>query len=117
MKKNKSGFATFDCIVALFIIINIVFVITVTLHNSFNLLEKNESNLKMLLIAKDEIEDNRTNIKNSNNVEVFDRSKNIDDYLIKTTLRNTSYYKCYNLKVKIISDNNEMELNTYVTQR
>ncbi|MGL4914222.1 MAG: hypothetical protein ACRC3Y_17515 [Romboutsia sp.] len=117
MKNNKSGFATFDCIVTLFIIVNIVFVITVTLHNSFNLLNKNEKKLKMLTIAKEEIEDNRQFIKNSDSEQSYNNSKNIENYVIKTSVTNTSFYKCYNLKVKVISENNEMELNTYVTQK
>ena len=106
-----------ECVISLFILSLIVFIITSSLHNSSNLLNKNKDSLKMLSIAKEVIEDERIKIKNSEDEDTYNKTERIDKYIVITSVSNTSYYKCYNLDVKISYDNNSMELNTYVTKK
>lgn len=117
IKIKKYGFISLECVISLFILSLIVFLITSSLHNSSNLLNKNKDSLKMLSIAKEVIEDERIKIKNSENGDTYTKTERIDKYVVITSVGNTSYYKCYNLDVKISYDNNSMELNTYVTKK
>ena len=115
--RRKAGFATLECVISLFILTLIIFTITYSIHNSFNLLNKNQSNLEMLNIAREVIEDEKIKVKNSVSMEVYDLNQNINGYDVSTSVRNTDFYKCYNINIKISSQNNSMELNTYVTKK
>lgn len=100
-----------------FILSIIVFIITSSLHSSSYLLNKNKDNIEMLSIAKESIEDEKLKIKNDNVIQSYTNIEKINKYTIYTTVLNSSYYKCYNLNVKVVNKNNSMELNTYVTKK
>lgn len=117
MRIRRKGFATLECVISLFIVSMIVFIITSTLHNNITLLKKNYNNRQMLYLAKEVIEDERNKIKNSINFEKYNMDQTINNFKVKTLVTPTSYYNCYALKVKISNDNREMELNTYVTKK
>ncbi|MEG0856056.1 MAG: hypothetical protein RSG52_06215 [Terrisporobacter sp.] len=117
MKRKRNGFTSIECVVSLFILTTIIFVVTTSLHNSFNLLNKNRDNLQMLSIAKEEIEDERINIKNTSSTQSYNKSKRIENYIIETSVNSASYYKCYVLNLRISSMLNNMEFSTYVTKK
>lgn len=106
-----------ECVISLFILSLIVFVVTSALHNSINLLNKNEESLKMLSIVKEVIEDERIKIKNSKEIGTYNNTEMIDKYTVITRVNNSNYYKCYSLNVQILNNNNSMELSTYVTKK
>ena len=81
------------------------------------LLKKNYNNRQMLYIAKEIIEDERNNIKNSDNGEGFKKDNTIENFTVRTLATSISKYNCYNLKVKVWDENKEVELNTYVTKK
>lgn len=117
MRIRRKGFATLECVISLFIVSMIVFIITSTLHNNITLLKKNYNNRQMLYLAKEVIEDERNKIKSGTNFEKYNMDQAINNFKVKTLVTPTSYYNCYNLKVKVSNDNREMELNTYVTKK
>lgn len=117
MRIKRNGFTTLECVISLFIVSMIVFIITSTLHNNIILLKKNNCNRQMLYTAKEIIEDERNKIKNSINTEGYNTQKTINNFKVKTLVTPISYYNCYDLKVKISDENREMELNTYVTKK
>lgn len=114
---KRDGFTTLECVISLFIVSMIVFIITSTLHNNIILLKKNNYNRQMLDIAKELIEDERNKIKNSTDREGYNIDQTINNFKVKTLVSPISYYNCYNLNVKIFDENREMELNTYVTKK
>ncbi len=117
MRIKRSGFATLECVISLFIVSMTVFIITSTLHNNIILLKKNNYDRQMLYIAKEMIEDERSKIKNSVNTKGFNMEQSINSFKVKTLVTPINYYNCYNLKVKVSNNNREMELNTYVTKK
>ena len=117
MTIKRYGFITLECVISLFIVSMIVFIITLTLNNNIILLKKNKFNRQMLYIAKEVIEDERNKIKNSISTEGYNKNKIINNFKVKTIVTPVNYYNCYNLKVKILYENREMELNTYVTKK
>lgn len=117
MRIKRNGFTSLECVISLFIVSTIVFVITSTMHNNINLLNKNKYSRQMLYTAKEIIEDERDKIKSSDNTQGYNLNKNINNINIKTSVKPISYYNCYELKVKISDNNREMELSTYVTKK
>ena len=91
---KEKGFTTLECVISLFIISMIVFVMTKTLHNNNNLLIKNHHKRDMLYIAKEIIEDERIDI---------------ETYILDTQL----------LLGKVLEKENksEIELDTYVFKK
>ena len=116
---KEKGFTTLECVISLFIISMIVFVMTKTLNNNNNLLIKNHHKRDMLYIAKEIIEDERNNIKNNNINEGYSKENTINDFTVRTLATPTSHYKCYNLNVKVLEKENksEIELDTYVFKK
>lgn len=117
MRIKRNGFTTLECVISLFIVSMIVFIITSTLHNNIILLKKNNHNRQMLYIAKEKIEDERNKIKKSTNIDRYDEEQTINNFKVKTLVTPISYYNCYDLRVKVSDNNREMELNTYVTKK
>lgn len=117
MRIKRSGFTTLECVISLFIISMIVFIITSTLHNNIILLKKNNHDRQMLYMAKEIIEDERNKIKNSINTLGYNTNQTINNFNVKTLVTPTPYYNCYDLKVEISHDNKEIQLNTYVTKK
>ena len=116
---KEKGFTTLECVISLFIISIIVFVMTKTLNNNNNLLIKNHHKRDMLYIAKEIIEDERNNIKNNNINEGYSKENTTNDFTFRTLATPTSHYKCYNLNVKVSEKENksEIELDTYVFKK
>ena len=81
------------------------------------LLRKNNCSRNMLYIAKETIEDERNNIKSSDISNSYTREDRIEDFTVKTLVKPTDKYKCFNLNVKVSNSNKEIELNTYVTKK
>lgn len=122
MRIKRKGFTTLECVISLFIVSMIVFIITSTLHNNIILLKKNNHNRQMLYIAKEKIEDERNKIKKSTNKDGYNKDgynkeQMVNNFKVKTLVTQISYYNCYDLRVKVSDDNREMELNTYVTKK
>ena len=117
MRIKRKGFTSLECVISLFIVSMIVFVITSTLHNNIILLKKNNYNRQILYTAKEIMEDERYKIKNSNKIEKYSIDQTINNFKVKTLVTPVSYYNCYELKVKVSDNNREMELNTYVTKK
>lgn len=114
---KENGFTSLECIISLFIISAIVFVMTTTLHNNSTLLRENYDKRHMLYIAKEIIEDERNNIKNNSINKGYTKEDTINNFTIRTLVTPTNYYKCYNLNVKVLQKEKEIELNTYVTKK
>ena len=117
MRIKRNGFTSLECVISLFIVSTIVFVITSTMHNNINLLNKNKYSRQMLYKAKEIIEDERYKIKNSDNTKGYNLDKDISSLKVKISVKPITYYNCYELKVKVLDNNKEMELNTYVTKK
>lgn len=114
---KRNGFTTLECVISLFILSMIVFIITSTLHNNIILLNKNNHNRQMLYIAKEIIEDERNKIKNSTNSEGYNKQVVIDSFKVKTLVTPISHYNCYDLKVEVEDNNKKIQLDTYVTKK
>ncbi|WP_419726837.1 hypothetical protein [Terrisporobacter petrolearius] len=117
MRIKRKGFTTLECVISLFIVSMIVFIITSTLHNNIVLLKKNNHNRQMLYIAKEQIEDERNKIKKSRSKDGYDKVQMVNNFKVKTLVTPISYYNCYDLRIKVSDNNREMELNTYVTKK
>lgn len=113
---KRSGFTTLECVISLFIVSMIVFLITSTLHNNMILLRKNHDNRRMLYIAREIIEDKRNHIKNSNDIEAYNNENIINNLKVRTLITPISN-NCCSLKVNVSNNNNEVELNTHVTKK
>lgn len=114
---KRNGFTTLECVISLFIVSIIVFIITTTLHNNVILLRKNNYSRQMLYVAKEIIEEERNKIKNSDPRDLYNTQETVNNFKVNTLVTPTSYYNCYNLKVKVSNENKEMELSTYVTKK
>lgn len=114
---NKNGFTTLECVISLFIVSTIAFLITYTLHNNLQLIKESYNKKKMIYIAKEVIEDERNYIKHNDTNESYVKENVIDNFTVKTLVNPTEKYKCYKLDVKVLNNNKEIELNTYVTKK
>lgn len=125
MKKYKSifahnGFVCIECIVSLSIICIMTYLISTTLNNSCNLINKNQKNIEMLNIAKNCLEEEKYNIQNSNEetIEKIQNRENIDNYNLETKLEKEGRYSdCYRVNVVVKNNNEKVELSGYVTKK
>ena len=113
---KNSGFAVLECVVSMFIISIMTFIITFSMHNNIILLKKNRDNFEMIHLIRQIIEDTRDKIKNSSNIKPYSKEEEFKNFKISTKVNSTEYYNCYKLNVNIRNENNNLELNTYVTK-
>lgn len=111
---KKKGFTSIECVISLFIVSMIIYIITFSMHNGFHLLNKTYKNKEILSLLEEEIEYERNKIKNSSSVTSYNKKKYLGDYVVETVVKNTRFLDCYSLDLKVISDLNTMELKTYV---
>ena len=63
---KKRGFITLECIISMFILSIIVYMITFSINNSFNLLNKNKEYSTMLNLAQNYMNETKNDIKYKN---------------------------------------------------
>lgn len=116
----QNGFISIECIVSLSIICVISYLISTTLNNSYNLINKNGKNIEMLSIAKKYLEDEKYNVQNDNEQiedSVYDKVS-LDGYTIETKLdKDKDHYECYRVSVSVEDNKKKVELSSYVTKK
>ena len=63
---KKRGFITLECIISMFVLSIIVYMITFSINNSFNLLNKNKEYSTMLNLAQNYMNETKNDIKYKN---------------------------------------------------
>ena len=63
---KKRGFITLECIISMFILSIIVYMITFSINNSFDLLNKNKEYSTMLNLAQNYMNETKNDIKYKN---------------------------------------------------
>ena len=64
---KRKGFITLECIISMFILSIIVYMITFSINNSFNLLNENQEYSTMLNLAQNYMNETKNDIKYKNN--------------------------------------------------
>lgn len=96
-----------------------VCIIDVSLQNSYRFTVRNIDNIEMVNIAEAYINETKEMIRSSENDDYdFHEEKQVNKYKIESEiLKNEEYKQCYELKVRVIHENKNIEVNTYVTKQ
>ena len=107
---KKRGFITLECIISMFILSIIVYMITFSINNSFNLLNKNKEYSTMLNLAQNYMNETKNDIKYKNdkiNTETIYLNKFQINKIIK---KKENYYNCYKLRLEVKSQDRSVNL-------
>lgn len=96
-----------------------VYIVGITLQSSNKFTTYNKTNIEMLNIAENYINDTRNLIKYSYNGNFnFYEEKQIGKYKITSkVIENEDYYNCYKINVIVSFNNKDVEVSTYVTKQ
>ena len=104
---KKRGFITLECIISMFVLSIIVYMITFSINNSFNLLNKNKEYSTMLNLAQNYMNETKNDIKYKN-----DKINTETIYLNKFQI-----YNCYKVRLEVKSQDRSVNLESYVTKK
>lgn len=114
---KKSGFIALECIVSMFILSIILYVITFSINNSVNLLNKNKEYLDMLTTLQNYMNEIKHDIKYSKE-EINNDIFTINNFEIKKTIiKKDEYYNCYKIILQANSCERSVKLESYVTKK
>ena len=115
---KRSGFTTLECIISMSILSIIIYMMTFSISNSFNLLDKNQEYLNMLNLAQNYLNEAKYDVKYNQKYDVDDQVFNVDDFQInKKVIREENYYNCYQIVFEVKSSNRSVKLQSYVTKK
>ncbi|MEI3234944.1 MAG: hypothetical protein V8S33_11260 [Intestinibacter bartlettii] len=114
---KKRGFITLECIISMFILSIIVYMITFSINNSFNLLNKNKEYSTMLNLAQNYMNETKNDIKYKND-KINTETIYLNKFQInKIITKKENYYNCYKLRLEVKSQDRSVNLESYVTKK
>ncbi|MFQ8629868.1 MAG: hypothetical protein ACLSAJ_01045 [Intestinibacter bartlettii] len=114
---KKRGFITLECIISMFVLSIIVYMITFSINNSFNLLNKNKEYSTMLNLAQNYMNETKNDIKYKND-KINTETIYLNKFQInKIITKKENYYNCYKLRLEVKSQDRSVNLESYVTKK
>ncbi|GAA6382996.1 hypothetical protein [Intestinibacter bartlettii] len=114
---KKRGFITLECIISMFILSIIVYMITFSINNSFNLLNKNKEYSTMLNLAQNYMNETKNDIKYKND-KINTETIYLNKFQInKIITKKENYYNCYKVRLEVKSQDRSVNLESYVTKK
>ena len=114
---KKRGFITLECIISMFILSIIVYMITFSINNSFNLLNKNKEYSTMLNLAQNYMNETKNDIKYKND-KINTETIYLNKFQInKIITKKENYYNCYKVILEVKSQDRSVNLESYVTKK
>lgn len=114
---KRRGFITLECIISMFILSIIVYMITFSINNSFNLLNENQEYSTMLNLAQNYMNETKNDIKYKNN-KINTETIYLNKFQInKIITKKENYYNCYKIILEVKSPNRSVKLESYVTKK
>ncbi|MFQ7445942.1 type IV pilus modification PilV family protein [Intestinibacter bartlettii] len=114
---KKRGFITLECIISMFILSIIVYMITFSINNSFDLLNKNKEYSTMLNLAQNYMNETKNDIKYKN-AKINTETIYLNKFQInKIITKKENYYNCYKLRLEVKSQDRSVNLESYVTKK
>lgn len=114
---KKRGFITLECIISMFILSIIVYMITFSINNSFNLLNKNKEYSTMLNLAQNYMNETKNDIKYKN-AKINTETIYLNKFQInKIITKKENYYNCYKVRLEVKSQDRSVNLESYVTKK
>lgn len=118
MNIDKRGFIAIECIISLAIISLAVYIISLALYDSYNIVNNNAIKLEMLNIAKSNLENLKYEIKYNEGNRDSNVIENKDKYdIIKIVEKEEKYYQCYKINIKVKNERESVNLTTYVLKQ
>lgn len=114
---KKRGFITLECIISMFILSIIVYMITFSINNIFDLLNKNKEYSTMLNLAQNYMNETKNDIKYKN-AKINTETIYLNKFQInKIITKKENYYNCYKLRLEVKSQDRSVNLESYVTKK
>lgn len=114
---KKRGFITLECIISMFILSIIVYMITFSINNSFDLLNKNKEYSTMLNLAQNYMNETKNDIKYKN-AKINTETIYLNKFQInKIITKKENYYNCYKVRLEVKSQDRSVNLESYVTKK
>ncbi|CDA11394.1 hypothetical protein [Intestinibacter bartlettii] len=114
---KKRGFITLECIISMFILSIIVYMITFSINNSFDLLNKNKEYSTMLNLAQNYMNETKNDIKYKND-KINTETIYLNKFQInKIITKKENYYNCYKVRLEVKSQDRSVNLESYVTKK
>ena len=114
---KKRGFITLECIISMFVLSIIVYMITFSINNSFNLLNKNKEYSTMLNLAQNYMNETKNDIKYKND-KINTETIYLNKFQInKIITKKENYYNCYKVRLEVKSQDRSVNLESYVTTK
>ena len=114
---KKRGFITLECIISMFVLSIIVYMITFSINNSFNLLNKNKEFSTMLNLAQNYMNETKNDIKYKND-KINTETIYLNKFQInKIITKKENYYNCYKVRLEVKSQDRSVNLESYVTKK
>ena len=114
---KKRGFITLECIISMFILSIIVYMITFSINNSFDLLNKNKEYSTMLNLAQNYMNETKNDIKYKND-KINTETIYLNKFQInKKKKKKENYYNCYKVRLEVKSQDRSVNLESYVTKK
>ena len=114
---KKRGFITLECIISMFVLSIIVYMITFSINNSFDLLNKNMEYSTMLNLAQNYMNETKNDIKYKND-KINTETIYLNKFQInKIITKKENYYNCYKVRIEVKSQDRSVNLESYVTKK
>ena len=114
---KKRGFITLECIISMFVLSIIVYMITFSINNSINLLNKNKEYSTMLNLAQNYMNETKNDIKYKND-KINTETIYLNKFQInKIITKKENYYNCYKVRLEVKSQDRSVNLESYVTKK
>lgn len=114
---KKRGFITLECIISMFILSIIVYMITFSINNIFDLLNKNKEYSTMLNLAQNYMNETKNDIKYKND-KINTETIYLNKFQInKIITKKENYYNCYKVRLEVKSQDRSVNLESYVTKK
>lgn len=114
---KKRGFITLECIISMFVLSIIVYMITFSINNSFNLLNKNKEYSTMLNLVQNYMNETKNDIKYKND-KINTETIYLNKFQInKIITKKENYYNCYKVRLEVKSQDRSVNLESYVTKK
>ena len=101
----------------MFILSIIVYMITFSINNSFNLLNKNKEYSTMLNLAQNYLNEIKYDIKYNEEINIGSQTLNVDNFKINKLIKKNSHYNCYEIVVEVKSIDRSVNIKSYVTKK
>ncbi|MBU5337542.1 type IV pilus modification PilV family protein [Intestinibacter bartlettii] len=115
---KRNGFTTLECMVSMVILSIIAYMISFSINNSFNLLNKNEEYLKMLALAQNYLNELKYDVKYGEESGEEEKTITVDGFEIKKKIKKQeNYYNCYLIVLEVKSIDRSVKIESYVTKK